>query len=220
MVSGARSGFSSGRRMSSGRGFSVASASGPSSVPPPLSVGSGQFTPSPPTVAGMIGCFRTSSFLAGASTGPKAEDVVNLQEAGGNFFDSTLREVWINGNHRSMHPSNEAQRVCQSPDPTLWRERALTWMRRDYWEGLCNIWSVERWRETSTTMKVYRAANPQANKHTSGSVSFATHQSRLEKELNGLRHFKRCLIRHIRKRGRISTFETEPERLRSRIANR
>ncbi|MQL89946.1 hypothetical protein Taro_022530 [Colocasia esculenta] len=52
-------------------------------------------------------------------------------------------------------------------------------MRRDYWEGLCNIRATERWQETSTTMKVNWAANPEANKHTSGSVSFATHQSRL-----------------------------------------
>ncbi|MQM03553.1 hypothetical protein Taro_036336, partial [Colocasia esculenta] len=43
--------------------------------------------------------------------------------------------------------------------------------------------SFYRWQETSTTMKVNRAANPEANKHTSGPVSFATHQSRLEKEL-------------------------------------
>ncbi|MQL85513.1 hypothetical protein Taro_018028, partial [Colocasia esculenta] len=47
------------------------------------------------------------------------------------------------------------------------------------WQGLCNIWAAERWQETSTTMKVNQAANPEANKHTSGSVSFATHQSRL-----------------------------------------
>ncbi|MQM20655.1 hypothetical protein Taro_053680 [Colocasia esculenta] len=53
-------------------------------------------------------------------------------------------------------------------------------MRRDYWEGLCNIWAAERWQETSTTMKVNRAANPEASRHTSGFVSFATHQSRLE----------------------------------------
>ncbi|MQM13993.1 hypothetical protein Taro_046921 [Colocasia esculenta] len=59
------------------------------------------------------------------------------------------------------------------------RERAPTWVRRDYWEGMRNIWAAERWQETSTTMKVNRAANPEANKHTSGSVSFATHQSRL-----------------------------------------
>ncbi|MQL70966.1 hypothetical protein Taro_003293, partial [Colocasia esculenta] len=66
------------------------------------------------------------------------------------------------------------------PDPTLLRERTSTWMRRDYWKGLCNIWAVERWQETSTPMKVNRAANLEANKHTSGSVSFATQQSRLE----------------------------------------
>ncbi|MQM08916.1 hypothetical protein Taro_041773 [Colocasia esculenta] len=76
-----------------------------------------------------------------------------------------------------------AQRVCQSPDTTLWRERLPTWMRKDYWEGLCNIWAAERWQETSTIMKVNQAANLEANKHTSGSVSFVTHQSRLEKEL-------------------------------------
>ncbi|MQM22913.1 hypothetical protein Taro_055972 [Colocasia esculenta] len=67
--------------------------------------------------------------------------------------------------------------------PTLWRERAPTWMRRDYWKGLCNIWAAERWQETSTKIKVNRATNPEANKHTSGSVSFATHPSRLEMEL-------------------------------------
>ncbi|MQM15051.1 hypothetical protein Taro_047989, partial [Colocasia esculenta] len=53
-------------------------------------------------------------------------------------------------------------------------------MMRDYWEGLCNKWATERWQETSTTMKVNQAANPEANKHTSGFVSFATHQSRLK----------------------------------------
>ncbi|MQL77213.1 hypothetical protein Taro_009618, partial [Colocasia esculenta] len=49
MVRGARSGSNSGR-MSSGRGFSVASASGHSSVPPPLAAGSSQFTPPSPRV--------------------------------------------------------------------------------------------------------------------------------------------------------------------------
>ncbi|MQL70192.1 hypothetical protein Taro_002546 [Colocasia esculenta] len=53
-------------------------------------------------------------------------------------------------------------------------------MRRDYWQGLCNIWATERWQETSITMKANQAANLEANKHTSRFVSFATHQSRLE----------------------------------------
>ncbi|MQL73995.1 hypothetical protein Taro_006353 [Colocasia esculenta] len=169
-----------------------------------------------------IECFRTSAFLASASTVPEVEDDVSLQEGGGNFYDGTLRE----SNHRFMHPLDEvqsrsvwtttsrsnykhllynvrtnAQRVCQSPDPTLWRERAPTWMRRDYWEGLCNIWATERWQETSTTMKVNRTANPEANKHTSGSVSFATHQFRLEKELKRPPTFQEVFDKTHKKKG-------------------
>ncbi|MQL69313.1 hypothetical protein Taro_001602 [Colocasia esculenta] len=262
--------------MTNGRGFSAASASGSSFVSPPLTTGSGQFTPPPPTVPGsdpssvppplaagsgqctppppprVPGSGPSSvppPLAAGASTVQEAEDVVNLQEGGGNFYDGILQEVWINGdkiefaqasqfitksiqahfprpihrfndfpievqellyqmfmsNHRFTRPSNEAwsqsvwtttarsnykhllynarknaQRICQSVDPTLWRKGTPTWMRRDYWEGLCNISAAERWQETSTTMKLNWAANPKANKHTSGFVSYATHQSRLE----------------------------------------
>ncbi|MQM10618.1 hypothetical protein Taro_043515 [Colocasia esculenta] len=99
--------------------------------------------------------------------------------------EARSRSVWMttarsNYTHLLYNARKNAQRICHSVDPTLWRERTLTWMRRDYWEGLCNIWAAERWQETSTTMKVNRTVNPEANKHTSGSVSFATHQSRLE----------------------------------------
>ncbi|MQL67864.1 hypothetical protein Taro_000132 [Colocasia esculenta] len=99
--------------------------------------------------------------------------------------EAQSRSVWTtttrsNFKHLLYNASKNAQRVCQSPNPTVWRERAPTWMRRDYWQSLCNIWATERWQETSTIMKVNRAANPEANKHTSGSVSFVTHQSRLE----------------------------------------
>ncbi|MQM11481.1 hypothetical protein Taro_044390, partial [Colocasia esculenta] len=37
------------------------------------------------------------SFLAGASTVPEAEDAISLYEGGGSFYESILREVWING---------------------------------------------------------------------------------------------------------------------------
>ncbi|MQL81854.1 hypothetical protein Taro_014316 [Colocasia esculenta] len=94
-----------------------------------------------------------------------------------------------------------AQRVCQSANPTLWREHTSTWMRRDYWEGLYNIWAVERWQETSTTMKVNRAANPEAKKHTSGSVSFATHQSRLENDLKRPPTFQEVFDKTHKKKG-------------------
>ncbi|MQL71750.1 hypothetical protein Taro_004073 [Colocasia esculenta] len=74
-------------------------------------------------------------------------------------------------------------------------------MRRDYWKSLCNIWATERWQQTSTTMKVNRAANPEANMHTSGSVSFATHNSRLEKELKWPPTFQEVFDKTHKKKG-------------------
>ncbi|MQL71849.1 hypothetical protein Taro_004169 [Colocasia esculenta] len=193
---------------------------GAASVSPPLAAGSGESTHSPNTVVGSV-----------------PEDAVSLQEGRDRFYESTLREVWINGdkiepaqasqfitrtiqahfsgpihrfndfpmdvqellyqmfmsNHRFTGRSDEArarsvwamtarsnfkhllynarknaEKVSQSADPTLWRERAPSWMRRDCWETLCNIWAAERWQQTSTIMKVNRAANPKANMHTGG----------------------------------------------------
>ncbi|MQL84883.1 hypothetical protein Taro_017400 [Colocasia esculenta] len=86
----------------------------------------------------------------------------------------------LNFKHLMYNARKNAEKVSQSADLTLWRERAPSWMRGDYWETLCNIWAAKRWQQTSTIMKVNRAANPEANMHTGGSVSFATHQSRLE----------------------------------------
>ncbi|MQL87458.1 hypothetical protein Taro_019996 [Colocasia esculenta] len=40
------------------------------------------------------------------------------------------------------------------------RERTSTWMRRDYWESLSNIWAVERWQQTSTIMKEKKLKRP------------------------------------------------------------
>ncbi|MQM14692.1 hypothetical protein Taro_047630 [Colocasia esculenta] len=50
-------------------------------------------------------------------------------------------------------------------------------------------------------MKVNRAANPEANIHTSGSVSFATHQSRLEKELKQPPTFQEVFDKTHKKKG-------------------
>ncbi|MQL96933.1 hypothetical protein Taro_029623 [Colocasia esculenta] len=208
MVRGARSGSSSGRSLR-GRVLFQVSASGSPSAPPPVAAGSGEFTPPQPrvpaagpssvspTVATGLGQFTPSPNTV---VGSVPEDAVSLQEGGGSFYDSTLREsnyqftrrsdeawsrlVWTmtarsNFKHLLYNARKNAQKVSQSADPTLWRERAPTWMMREYWESLCNIWVAERWQQTSTTMKVNRAANPEANMHTSGFVSFTTHQSRL-----------------------------------------
>ncbi|MQM10643.1 hypothetical protein Taro_043539 [Colocasia esculenta] len=214
MVRGARSGSSS-RRSSRGRGLLAASAFDSSSVLPPVAAGSGEFTPLHPRVPGSgeftpphprVPATGPSSMSppvaagSGMSTpsphtivGPVPKDTVSLQEGGDSFYDNTLREVWINGKN--------AQKVCQSAYLTLWRERAPTWMRRDYWESLCNIWAAERWQKTSTTMKVNRAANPEANMHTSGYVSFATHQSRLEKDLKRSPTFQEVFDKTHKKKG-------------------
>ncbi|MQM13067.1 hypothetical protein Taro_045989, partial [Colocasia esculenta] len=81
--------------------------------------------------------------------------------------EARSRLVWTttarsNFKHLLYNARKNAEKVCYSADPTLWRERAPTWMRRDYWESLCNIWAAERWQQTSTTMKVNRTANPEA----------------------------------------------------------
>ncbi|MQM18617.1 hypothetical protein Taro_051610 [Colocasia esculenta] len=109
------------------------------------------------------------------------------------------RSVWTmtarsNFKHLLYNARKNAEKVFQSADPTLWREQALSWMRRDYWETLCNIWSAERWQQTSTILKVNRAANPEANMHTSGSVSF-------EKELKRLPTFQEVFDRTHKKKG-------------------
>ncbi|MQM04199.1 hypothetical protein Taro_036993 [Colocasia esculenta] len=50
-------------------------------------------------------------------------------------------------------------------------------------------------------MKVNRAANPEANMHTSGSVSFATHQSRLKNELKRPPTFQEVFDKTHKKKG-------------------
>ncbi|MQM03624.1 hypothetical protein Taro_036410 [Colocasia esculenta] len=156
MVRGARSGSSFGRRSSRGRGLFAASASGSSSVPPPLAAGlgeftpphprvpafgpssvpppvaacSGEFTPPPPRLPGSDQCTPSPpivvgpsvsappAFLAGASMVPEAEDAISLQEGGGSFYESTLREVWINGDKiESTQASQFITRTIQAHFP-------------------------------------------------------------------------------------------------------
>ncbi|MQL86369.1 hypothetical protein Taro_018906 [Colocasia esculenta] len=74
-------------------------------------------------------------------------------------------------------------------------------MRGEYWETLCNIWAAKRWQSTSTIMKVNRAANLEANVHTGGFVSFAAHQSRLEKDLKRPPTFSKVFDRTHKKKG-------------------
>ncbi|MQM11254.1 hypothetical protein Taro_044160 [Colocasia esculenta] len=133
MVRGARSGSSSGRSLH-GRVLFQATASGSPSVPPPVAAGSGEFTPpqprvpvaSPssvsPTVAAAAGPASVSSPLAAGSgqstpspntiVGSVPEDAISLQEGGGSFYESTLPEVWINGD--KIEPAQASQFITRT----------------------------------------------------------------------------------------------------------
>lgn len=72
-----------------------------------------------------------------------------------------------------------AKKACASTDKNIWKEHGPVWMRKEYWTELCNIWEAEKWNANSNKAKQNRAAHPEANLHTGGSVSFATHKARL-----------------------------------------
>ncbi|MQM09928.1 hypothetical protein Taro_042813, partial [Colocasia esculenta] len=144
--------------------------------------------------------------LIGASPPPTGPTVKSNHRFMHRSDEAQSRSVWMmtarsNFKHLLYNARKDVEKVSQSADPTLWRERAPSWMRRDYWETLCNIWAAERWQQTSPIMKVNRAANPEPNMHTSRSVSFATHQSRLEKELKRLPTFQEVFDRTHKKKG-------------------
>ncbi|MQM20455.1 hypothetical protein Taro_053475 [Colocasia esculenta] len=87
---------------------------GPSSVPPSVAAGSGEFTPPHPRVPGSG---QSTPFLH-TVVGPVPEDAISLQERGSSFYDSTLREVWINGQHMTEKYAGEEK---QPPlDPEVW----------------------------------------------------------------------------------------------------
>ncbi|MQM01408.1 hypothetical protein Taro_034168, partial [Colocasia esculenta] len=98
-------------------------------------------------------------------------------------WTTTARE---NFKHLLYNVRRNAERVCASTDKNQWKEHRHVWMRKEYWMELCVIWGGEKWNENSTKTKLNRAAHPEANVHTSGSVSFATHKAQLESYSRGM----------------------------------
>ncbi|MQM13466.1 hypothetical protein Taro_046391 [Colocasia esculenta] len=75
------------------------------------------------------------------------------------------------------------------------------WMRRDYWESLCHRWATRPWQEMSQVAKRNRAAYPEKNVHTSGSVSYATHSKKLRHELERVPTFCDLFDRTPKRKG-------------------
>ncbi|MQM21958.1 hypothetical protein Taro_055005 [Colocasia esculenta] len=94
-----------------------------------------------------------------------------------------------------------AERACANTDKNEWKEHGSVWMRKEYWTELCDIWGAEKWNENSNKAKQNRAALPEANLHTSGSVSFATHKARLEVQLKRPPQFQELFDETHKKKG-------------------
>ncbi|MQM12116.1 hypothetical protein Taro_045030, partial [Colocasia esculenta] len=78
-----------------------------------------------------------------------------------------------------LEARDKAAKTTGSQDPTARMDYGPVWMRRDYWESLCHRWATGPWQERSQAAKRNRAAHPEKNVHTSGSVSYATHSQKL-----------------------------------------
>ncbi|MQL93647.1 hypothetical protein Taro_026298 [Colocasia esculenta] len=87
---------------------------------------------------------------------------------------------------------DKVAKIAGSQNPMPWIDFSPVWMRRDYWESLCHRWATGPWQETSQEAKRNRAAHPEKNVHTSGSVSYATHNQKLCHELERASTF--CLL--------------------------
>ncbi|MQM09240.1 hypothetical protein Taro_042109 [Colocasia esculenta] len=98
-------------------------------------------------------------------------------------------------------PEQAQHRVCASIDRNQWKEHEPVWMRKEYWMELCEILGGEKWNENSAKAKLDRVVHLEANAHTSGSVSFATHKARLKVQLKRSPQFQELFNQTHNKKG-------------------
>ncbi|MQL75319.1 hypothetical protein Taro_007689, partial [Colocasia esculenta] len=94
------------------------------------------------------------------------------------------RVVWESTAQTNLRKSmwearNKAMKTTDNRDPMAWLDYGPVWMRRDYWESLCERWATGPWQERSQAAKRNRSTHLEKNVHTSGSVSYATHNQKL-----------------------------------------
>ncbi|MQL87455.1 hypothetical protein Taro_019993 [Colocasia esculenta] len=75
---------------------------------------------------------------------------------------------------------DKAMKFTGNRDPMAWLDYDPVWLRRDYWEFVCERWATGPWQERSQAAKRNRSTHLEENVHTSGSVSYATHSQKLE----------------------------------------
>ncbi|MQM01756.1 hypothetical protein Taro_034514 [Colocasia esculenta] len=96
---------------------------------------------------------------------------------------------------------DKAMKTTGSLDPMAWLDYCPVWLRRDYWESLCHRWATGPWQERSQAAKRNRAAHPEKNVHTSGSVSYANHSKKLRHELERAPTFRELFDRTHKRKG-------------------
>ncbi|MQL97952.1 hypothetical protein Taro_030651 [Colocasia esculenta] len=178
-----------------------------------------------PLASSRLTASASPSHMASGSTPPPfepvhADDETSHHEGEGSY-NETMRAVWINeggiidsqsiqmGYMLDLHGqllqeqiSNiNAERACASTDKNQWKEHGPVWMRKEYWIELCDIWGAEKWNENSAKAKQNRTAHPEANVHTSGSVSFPMHKARLEVQLKRPPQFQELFDETHKKKG-------------------
>ncbi|MQL75105.1 hypothetical protein Taro_007469 [Colocasia esculenta] len=105
-------------------------------------------------------------------------------------FRKSMWEAW-----------DKVAKTTGSQDPTACMDYGPVWMRRDYWESLCHRWATGSWQERSQVAKRNRAAHSEKNVHTSGFVSYVTHNQKLRHELERAPTFRELFDRTHKRKG-------------------
>ncbi|MQM03711.1 hypothetical protein Taro_036501 [Colocasia esculenta] len=116
------------------------------------------------------------------------------------------RAVWESTAQTNLRKSmwearDKAMKTIGNRDPMAWLDYGPIWMRRDYWESLCERWATGLWQERSQAAKRNRSTHLEKNVHTSGSVSYATHNQKLHHELERAPTFRELFDRTHKRKG-------------------
>ncbi|MQL78515.1 hypothetical protein Taro_010933 [Colocasia esculenta] len=100
------------------------------------------------------------------------------------------RAVWESTAQTNLRKSmweaqDKTMKTTGNRDPMAWLDYGHVWLRRDYWESLCERWATGPWQEWSQAAKRNRSTHPEKNVHTSGYVSYATHSQKLTHKRKG-----------------------------------
>ncbi|MQL84146.1 hypothetical protein Taro_016650 [Colocasia esculenta] len=115
------------------------------------------------------------------------------------------RAVWESTAQTNLRKSiwetrDKAMKTTGNRDPMAWLDYGPVWLR-DYWESLYERWATGPWHEQSQAVKCNRSSIPEKNVHTSGSVSYATHNQKLHHELERAPTFRELFNRTHKRKG-------------------